>query len=73
MAEKIRLKDNFKFRMEEGYVLLCNCKSLESYELPLKYYDQLNLLKETGLDKGEMGEDLMDDLEKIGAVINLNS
>ena len=68
MAREIKLKNNIKFRRENNYILLCDCKNLEDYELSLEY---LSFLIE--LDKGICQDkikdkELIEDLIKIKAL-----
>lgn len=40
------LNKHIRFRKEDGYILVCDCKRLLDYEMPLEYFETLNLLKE---------------------------
>ncbi len=68
MAKKIKLRDDIKFRRERGYILLCDCKNLEDYELPLRCYTILSKLKKGILKNKVKDENLIRDLIKIKAV-----
>lgn len=67
MEGKIRLKHQMKFRKEKGYLLLCNRKSLETYNLPMKFLEKISSLKEW-TNKNTINDDLLKDLEEIGAL-----
>jgi len=64
---KLKLRKYIKFRKERGYVLLCDCKHIENYELPLSYYSSLIALKK-GFAKNKIKDKLIGDLIKIKAV-----
>lgn len=40
------LKKYLKFRLEEDHILLCDCSTITNYELPVKYLDLFNKLKQ---------------------------
>lgn len=41
---KYVLNKHIRFRKEEGYILLCNCKRLLDYKLPVEYFNFLKSL-----------------------------
>ncbi|MDY0097181.1 MAG: hypothetical protein RBS01_02410 [Candidatus Dojkabacteria bacterium] len=43
--KKYILNKHIRFRKEDGYILVCNCKRLLDYELPIEYFDFLESLK----------------------------
>ena len=61
----VKLSRHAKFRVEGDYVLLCHCKYLQDYRLPLMYVQLLERLR-IGVDSTEelpVGEqDVVDDL-----------
>lgn len=67
MGRKVMLKGNIKFRKEKGHLLLCDCKTLETHSLPLKYHPILNRLKK-GAYKEEIEKSLFEDLSVIKAL-----
>lgn len=40
------LNKHIRYRKEDGYILVCDCKRLLDYEMPLEYLELLNLFKE---------------------------
>lgn len=64
------LKKYVKFRKEDGYILLCDCSTMQNYELPLSMIDIL--------EKLHKGYDIYDnsiletEKELIEDLINLN-
>lgn len=64
------LNKHIRFRKEDGYILVCNCKRLLDYELPLKYFDFLESLNK-GIYKEETSKEnliVLEDLEILGIV-----
>lgn len=53
---KYVLNKHIRYRKEDGYILVCNCKRLIDYELPLKYFRFLKEFKE-GVKKGDVGKE----------------
>lgn len=43
--KKYILNKHIRYRKEDGYILICDCKRLLDYEMPLEYFDLLNLFK----------------------------
>ncbi|HRX44142.1 MAG TPA: hypothetical protein P5059_02740 [Candidatus Dojkabacteria bacterium] len=43
--ERYILNKHIRFRKEDGYILVCNCKRLLDYELPIEYFNFLVSLK----------------------------
>lgn len=43
--KKYILNKHIRYRKEDGYILICDCKRLLDYEMPLEYFDFLNLFK----------------------------
>ncbi|MBI2673484.1 hypothetical protein HYX19_04435 [Candidatus Woesearchaeota archaeon] len=66
-AKEIKLKKHIKFRKEKDYILLCDLKNLEDYELPPKYYSLLVDLK-VGVKTSKFNSDLIKDLKNINAL-----
>jgi hypothetical protein len=65
------LNKHIRYRKEDGYILICNCKRLLDYELPIGYFDFLE-----SLDKGVNINDvskknliILRDFETLGIVI----
>jgi hypothetical protein len=52
-----RLSKHAKWRLEDGYVLLCHCKYLQDFKLPIRYATLLKRLERgitlSGLDDQE--------------------
>lgn len=42
----VYLKKYIKFRLENGYLLLCDCSSITNYELPTKFYKLFTKLEQ---------------------------
>ena len=68
------LKKYVKMRKEDGYILLCDCSTIQNYELPNDMYDFLIKLK-NGCDEtklfDDIEKDLIDDLEKLELIDNI--
>ena len=47
--QKYILNKHIRFRKEDGYILICNCKRLLDYELPIEYFTFLESLNK-GVD-----------------------
>lgn len=64
------LKRYIKFRLENNYVLLCNCSTITNYELPAKFSVLLNKLKQGYNPSSPIGiyseKIVIKDLEKLG-------
>lgn len=68
--ERYILNSHIRFRKEDGYILVCNCKRLLDYELPLKYFDFLESLNK-GIEKKEISEEnliVLEDFMILGIV-----
>lgn len=64
------LKRYIKFRLENDYILLCDCSTITNYELPTKFFKLFNKLKQ-GYNPSSLigiyGEKIViKDLEKLG-------
>ena len=69
------LKKYVKFRLEDGYVLLCDCSTIQNYELPLEALKILEKLKK-GYDiqtnkPTELEKDLISDFETLNLIDNI--
>ncbi len=65
----IYLKKYVKYRVENDYILLCDCSSIQNYELPIEYLKILDVLKK-GYNKDEYlmtkpETDLIEDLNSL--------
>lgn len=47
------LNKHIRYRKEDGYILVCDCKRLLDYEMPLEYFELLDLFKEGYASKEE--------------------
>ena len=68
----IFLKKYVKFRKEENYILLCDCSSIQNYELPKECYDFLVDLR-NGIELDDVSEcfkNLLDDLKELQLISN---
>ena len=68
------LNRNIRYRCEEEYILICDCRNLMDYELPLCYWPLLEALQK-GYDEinpmGLMNEkELIEDFVKMGIISN---
>ena len=69
------LKKYVKYRKETDYVLICDCSTIQNFELPLETFEVLEALK-SGYDKNkpigiDIEEDLILDFEELGLVDNI--
>ena len=65
-----KLNATMKFRKEKKYILLCDCKNLVDYELPLIYYELLMKIK-MGLPQSAVKQEdkeLINDLLSVKAI-----
>ena len=60
---RYRLNKHIRFREEDGYILVCDCKRLLDYEIPTEYFNLLELLKEEYMPQPEEVEILKELLE----------
>lgn len=62
---KYILNKHVRYRQEEGYILVCDCKKLLDYEVPLEYFDLLS-----SLEKGckSRRNEIIEELMKMGLV-----
>ncbi len=51
--KKYILNKHIRYRKEDGYILVCDCKRLLDYEIPLEYFELLELIKDGYESKGE--------------------
>ena len=68
---KYILNKHIRFRKEDGYILVCNCKRLLDYELPIEYFDFLESLNK-GLDMKDVSKEnliVLKDFEILGIVV----
>lgn len=59
------LNKHIRYRKEDGYILVCDCKRLLDYEIPLEYFELLDLLKEGYTSEKE---DVIKELLNIGII-----
>ncbi len=65
--KRYKLNKNVRFRKEDGYILLCDCKRLLDYEIPNEYYSLLKCLEKNYIPKlGE--EEIISELLEMGIV-----
>jgi hypothetical protein len=57
----IQFNKSVKWRIEEGHILLCDCKTVDFYQLPLQYTSLIEKLNE-GTAESELPSDLKEDL-----------
>ncbi|HBB64576.1 hypothetical protein A3K02_02460 [candidate division WS6 bacterium RIFOXYD1_FULL_33_8] len=59
--KKYILNKHIRYRKEDGYILVCDCKRLLDYEMPLEYFDLLELFK-NGYMYEETNKEVMKEL-----------
>jgi len=68
---KYILNKHIRFRKEDGYILVCNCKRLLDYELPIEYFDFIESLN-IGVDMKDIRKEnliVLKDFEILGIVV----
>lgn len=68
---KYILNKHIRFRKEDGYILVCNCKRLLDYELPIEYFDFLESLNK-GVDMKDISKGnliVLKDFEVLGIAV----
>lgn len=71
----IYLKKYVKYRKEDNFLLICDCSTIQNYELPLSSYELFEKLK-TGYNPNhplgiELENDILDDLKNLQLVDNI--
>jgi hypothetical protein len=64
--KKYKLNKHVRYRKEDGYVLLCDCKRLLDYEVPNKFWNFLEKLKKGYVPQGELEESFVKEFEDLG-------
>lgn len=66
--KKYILNKHIRYRKEDGYILICDCKRLLDYEMPLKYLEVLNFFKKGYQPQRKEEREVAEDLLKIGII-----
>lgn len=73
MSDVWRLSKHGKFRMEDGYVMLCHCRYLHDFRVPVELHDTLLALRGDGLAETDELRDeqrkLLSDLRKLKLLV----
>jgi len=75
MKNKFILNEHIRYREEDSYILICDCKKLMDYRLPLEYLKILDKLSIGCIinEKNDAKEKLvLNDLLKMGIVVDSN-
>lgn len=60
-----RLKSAVRFRKEKDYVLLCDCATLNNYELPLRLFEFLTRLEQGCAEESITADEEMTALQEL--------
>jgi hypothetical protein len=70
--KKYKLTKHIRYRREDGYVLLCDCKRLLDFEVPTKHLELLNKLEKGYKPQDEIEKQFVKEFEGLDLLKNNN-